>query len=419
QWVAGKIDGALELDGVDDCVDCGNDLSLDITGEMTIAAWIYPTGGGSSNFPRIVDKSNGTGGAAPGYKIYLRAAENYVVTLSAGGTYLNSTSSASLNAWNYVAFIITPSQWRSYLNGTWEEYAVTLPSSSTNPLFIGNSPAGARHFNGSIDEVRIYNRALTQEEIQKAMRGAPPGLASNPKPDDGAIDVPRDVTLSWTPGEFAPPVNGHKVYLSDNFNDVNDGIGGIAQDANSYTRPQRLDFGTTYYWRVDEVNGPPDYTVYQGDIWQFTCEPFSRPIENVVAAASSSDISKGPENTVNGSGLDDSGLLHDKVGDDTMWLSDVTGSQPAWIEFQFDKVYKLHEMWVWNSNESLEQVIGFGFKDVSIEYSVNGTDYTTLGTTHEFARAPGVPGYAHNTTVDFGGVGAKYVRLTANSNWDG
>ncbi len=102
-----------------------------------------------------------------------------------------------------------------------------------------------------------------------------------------------------------------------------------------------------------------------------------------------------------------------------MWLSGIAGPQPTWIEFQFDKVYKMHELWVWNSNEFLEPMIGFGFKDVTIEYSVNGTDYTTLGTTHEFARAPGTPDYAHNTTVDFGGVGAKYVRLTANSNWGG
>jgi len=67
----------------------------------------------------------------------------------------------------------------------------------------------------------------------------------------------------------------------------------------------------------------------------------------------------------------------------------------------------------------LELVIGFGFKDVTIEYSTNGTDYTTLGTTHQFAQAPGMPDYAHNTTIDMGGVPAKYVRLTANSNWRG
>ncbi|GAI43669.1 unnamed protein product, partial [marine sediment metagenome] len=98
-----------------------------------------------------------------------------------------------------------------------------------------------------------------------------------------------------------------------------------------------------------------------------------------------------------------------------MWLS---GGEPnAWIEYELDKVYKLHEMWVWNSNQPVESTIGFGVKDVTIEYSTNGTNYTTLGTTAEFARAPGAVGYAHNTTVDFGSAAAKYVRLTTNSNW--
>jgi hypothetical protein len=76
-------------------------------------------------------------------------------------------------------------------------------------------------------------------------------------------------------------------------------------------------------------------------------------------------------------------------------------------------------MWVWNSNQTVESFLGFGFKDVAIDYSTNGTDYMTLGTTVEFAQAPGTAGYAHDTTIDFAGVGAKYVRLTANSNWGG
>jgi hypothetical protein len=248
---------------------------------------------------------------------------------------------------------------------------------------------------------------------------APPGQAKEPSPANEATDVPRDVVLGWKPGIFAPPVNGHKVYLGENFNDVNDGIGGITQSADSYTPPQLLDWGTTYYWRIDEVNGAPDYTVHPGGVWSFTTEPFAYAVENIITTASSSSLAKGPENAINGSGLDESGLLHGKDGDDNMWLSDIAGPQPTWIEFEFDNVYKLHELWVWNSNEFLEPMVGFGFKDVTIEYSVNGTDYTTLGTTHEFARAPGAADYAHNTTVDFGGVGAKYVRLTANSNWGG
>jgi len=273
-------------------------------------------------------------------------------------------------------------------------------------------------FAGLIDEFRLYNRALTSDEIQTLMKGQP-GPAISPTPADTATDVPRDVVLSWTPGEYAAPINGHKVYFSENFDDVNNGIGGITQDASSYAPALRLDLGTTYYWRVDEVNAPPDSTVFKGNIWSFTTEPIGYAIDNVTATASSQDNSNlGPENTINGSGLDESGLLHDNQTE-SMWLSNQDGAQPTWIEFQFDRLYELHEMWVWNSNGVLEKSVGFGVKDVSIEYSADGVEYATLGTTHEFAQATSDPGYKHNTTVDFGGVAAKSVRLTVKSNWGG
>jgi len=244
-----------------------------------------------------------------------------------------------------------------------------------------------------------------------------PGTAYAPIPANGATDVPRDAVLSWTAGGIASPVNGHKLYFSENIDDVRNGIGEITLTPSSYVVPQRLEFATTYYWRVDEIT--PDGTVFDGSLWSFTTELFAYPIQNVTATASSSAVDKGPENAVNGSGLDSTGLLHGNQSTGSMWLSDIAGPQPAWILFEFDNVYKLHEMWVWNSNESLEPVIGLGFKDVVIEYSGDGVDFVTLGTTHEFARGTGSASYANNTTIDMGGVGAKFVRLTANSNWEG
>ena len=100
-----------------------------------------------------------------------------------------------------------------------------------------------------------------------------------------------------------------------------------------------------------------------------------------------------------------------------MWLS--SGAQPNWIQYQFDKVYKLYDLKVWNSNQLIESFLGFGAKDVTIEYSTDGTTWTALANVPQFARAPGLPGYAANTTVSFGGVMAKYVKLTINSNWGG
>ncbi|UCC98675.1 MAG: hypothetical protein JSW66_02025, partial [Phycisphaerales bacterium] len=164
------------------------------------------------------------------------------------------------------------------------------------------------------------------------------GAASNPSPAEDAMDVPRDVVLSWTPGEFTPAVNGHIVYFSESYNDVNDGIGGITQDANNYA-PERLDFDKTYYWRVDEIGDAPDYAVYSGDVWRFTVEPFSYPLENITATASSqSSANEGPENTINGSGLG-ADALHSTERND-MWLSG-PGAELAWIQYEFDAVYRL------------------------------------------------------------------------------
>ncbi len=246
------------------------------------------------------------------------------------------------------------------------------------------------------------------------------GPATFPSPHDGQTDVLREVVLSWNPGPYATPINGHKVYLSESFDDVNDGIGAITQSATSYTPPQRLDFNTTYYWRVDEVNNVNPDSPWIGSVWSFTTELFTYPVDgnNITATASSTSPGQdmGPENTINGSGLDVNDLHSTEATD--MWLSDEEEEpNKAWIEYELDKAHKLYEMWVWNRNGAMESVIGFGFKDVTIEYSTNGTDYTTLGTTHEFVRASSAADYAHNTTVDFGGTAAKYVRLTANSNW--
>ena len=274
-------------------------------------------------------------------------------------------------------------------------------------------------FHGRIDDVALFSRALTTEEVQEVMMGIPPGIATTPSPSNRVTDVPRDVVLSWTPGEFAPPVNGHVVYLSKNLDDVKNSLGGVKLSAASYAPPQRLDLETTYYWRVDEVNAPPDSTVFRGELWSFTTEPVGYPIPgaNITATASSSNSNvEDANNTINGSGLDANGL-HSMQGAD-MWLSD-SEPQGAWIQYEFDRLYRLHEMWVWNSNQMVETTIGFGFRAVTVEYSTDGTNWTALAGVPEFTQAPGKDGYAHNTTVDLGGVMAKYVKLTANSNWGG
>jgi len=247
-------------------------------------------------------------------------------------------------------------------------------------------------------------------------------IAREPNPDKMATDVPRDVVLSWTPGEFA---DKHDVYFGASFDDVNNAdksdprgvLASEGQIATTYDPPGRLEFDQTYYWRIDEVNAPPDSSIFKGEIWSFTVESLAYPIpsESIIATASSqASDNEGPEKTIDGSGMDENDLH--SIVPDTMWIS--TGGDPgsAWIQYQFDKPYKLHEMFVWNYNGST--ILSFyGLKDVTIEFSTDASSWTPLDNVPEFAQASGGDGYASDIVVPFDGAAAKYVRITGNSNW--
>jgi hypothetical protein len=241
-------------------------------------------------------------------------------------------------------------------------------------------------------------------------------------PAPNTTDVPCDVVLSWTSPDF---VDSHDLYFGTSFDDVNnatrdDPCGVLVSEGQletAYDPEGLLEFGQTYYWRVDSIDvviGSLEPVIYRGPVLKFTTEAFAYPITtNIIATASSSQPGMGPANTVNGSGLDKNDG-HSTDGN-AMWLS--TNAKPHWIQFEFDKVYALHELWVWNSNQLVEPILGFGAKTVKIEYSVDDTTWTTLDGVPEFARASGEPGYKPNTTVSFGGVLAKYVKLSIEANW--
>ena len=119
-------------------------------------------------------------------------------------------------------------------------------------------------------------------------------MAYYPKPEDGAEDVPRTVTLSWWPGLWARDVNGHEVYFgtdeaaveaADRFDLSGIFRGAQDRDVNSYTPPEcPLDHAKTYYWRIDEVNesyaGPPAAAPdangrWKGEVWSFEVTGFA------------------------------------------------------------------------------------------------------------------------------------------------
>ncbi|MHC4519184.1 MAG: sugar-binding protein, partial [Planctomycetota bacterium] len=244
--------------------------------------------------------------------------------------------------------------------------------------------------------------------------------AAEPSPADGAVDVPRDVALGWKAGEFA---NTHDVYFGTVFDDVNaasrsnplDVLLSEGQSETTYTPDNVLEFGQTYYWRIDEVNGAPDNTIFKGEVWSFTAEPFGIPIEDIVVSTNSTnDGISVPEKMIDGSGLNANDEHSTNAPD--MWLGVPAGADPVYVRFDFDKVYKLHELLVWNYNVQFELVLGFGFKDVTVEYTENGTDWTALGDV-QFAQATAKADYMANTAVALNGVAASGLRLTVNSGY--
>jgi hypothetical protein len=299
----------------------------------------------------------------------------------------------------------------------WTEFSVTTPvmTAAVDPAsltFHIGYEVGADFW---VDGARFYEGDYVPPAFKPVLE------AGDPSPADGAVNVPQDVILSWTAGPLAA---AHDVYFGTSFDDVNDAptmntmdlLVSNDQPGTTYDPEGLLEFGKTYYWRIDEVNAPPDSTVFKGLVWSFTVESFAYPITNVTAVASSENTpDMGAGKTVDGSGLD--GDLH-SVEPTDMWLSNVIGEQPTWIQYQFDKSYNLGEMWIWNSNQLLEPVIGFGVKDVTIEISEDGENWTAVGD-FEIPRAAGQPDAAHDATVDLTGAIAEFVRLTVNSGWGG
>jgi len=409
-YVAGQFKQAIEVDGSSSHVTVphSDDLSFGPSDAYSVVAWIYPTRL-PGNWAGVVTKGRDSG---DWYGIWINGGNNWVFGHD-GNNHIGSGVVA--DTWTHVALTYDNGEKKIYLNGELDnETTSSMNATGAGDIAIGAALGVTEFFPGWIDEVGIFNHSLTPEEVLEAMllSATDDKLAGDPLPEDAATDVPRDSVVAWTPGQFAVK---HDVHFGTVWADVNDAQALVSQGQNANTfDPGRLAFGQTYFWRVDEVNGAPDNTVFKGSVWEFTVEPFSFPIANVTATASSAHgANTGPEKTIDGSGLNAQDQ-HSTLATD-MWLS-TAGASP-WIQYEFDKTYKLHEMWVWNQNQLVEAFIGFGAKDVTVETSVDGTEWSVLEDATQFAQATGAEDYTANTIVDFNGAVAKLVRITINAGW--
>ena len=290
-WVAGWSGNALEFEGSSSYVDCGNDEVLNVS-IFSVSFWcnIPNTQGWNHIISRGSHGAWGTPGSVNWGVMMYDAQETILFETYDDTTWAGITTDTTTGDWHHIVATYDGDTMQLYHDGTLTATTAAgmLPDQSRSLLFGARSDAGSAggFFNGSVDEVGFFNSVLSPEDIETIMSDGlavvtVQPLARRPVPQDGAIHEDTWVTLTWNPGDFAV---SHDVYLGDNFDEVNSGT----HDSETFRGNQTLDAlffvagfpgnpypdglvpGTTYYWRIDEVNDAEPNSPWKGNVWSFT-----------------------------------------------------------------------------------------------------------------------------------------------------
>jgi hypothetical protein len=273
QWVTGYDGSALELDGSDDYVDFGSPADLPSgLSARSMCAWAR------------ADSVAGGYGWIAAYGLGATSQAMFIGRLGSdligggyGGDDLFEYGFWEVGVWHHICLTYDGTMARLYADGT-----EVVSEAKTWDLVLSRAHIGrqvnnaAEFWNGLVDDVRVYNKVLTQDEVKQAMRGDPL-LAWDPKPANGSTpDIDEATPLSWSPGDKA---SEHDVYLGtdedavENADTSTPDIYRGRQSGTSYTPPEGVEWGGgPYYWRIDESNA--DATVSKGRIWSFSVADF-------------------------------------------------------------------------------------------------------------------------------------------------
>ncbi|MBP7051293.1 MAG: LamG domain-containing protein [Phycisphaerae bacterium] len=264
--------GALAFDGLDDRVE----VPQVITGDLTLMAWMKTSTPG----PEGTTGREGNGllwsdhaGGGDHFTVAVVGTKLAFETGPGGNPTTFSNRDVVTGEWVHVAVtrLDSSSEVEVLVNGTVDATGTHSGDNNvgSNPLIeIGANTLDSRYFTGLIDEVRAYNRVLTQVEIVNAMRGNLK-LAWNPSPAiNQIVDLRYDQPLSWSAGDGAAQ---HDVYFGTDKAAVQTataettGIYKGRQTETTYDLAESLAWDTVYFWRVDEI--AQDRTVTAGNVW--------------------------------------------------------------------------------------------------------------------------------------------------------
>jgi len=256
-WVTtGKFNNALSFNGTNAWATVPDSNTLDLTTGMTIEAWVRPSTSGGTNWQTAVVKEQ-TGNLAYGIYENTNQGKPEAEVFVGGATHaVNGTSALPAGTWSHLAATYDGSTIKLYVNGAVVSQVAASGSiiTSTAPLRIGGNNIWGERFTGLIDEVRVYNRALTAGEIQGDMVRSitpdttPPTVtAKTPANNSAGINVGSSVTATFSElmntGSFAGNFT-----LKDAANNVVPTT--VTYDSSTSTAsltPQNaLQYGTTY-----------------------------------------------------------------------------------------------------------------------------------------------------------------------------
>ena len=295
-WVdsAPNFGKAIYFDGTDPTpywIDCGRWNPSEEKGEISVTCWIK-WGGNNGTWQGIVGKRDGWDEVSTMWYLEIYGPNASIKFSSRGEAILDVGFGQEVpeEEWIHIGVSFDGTDIYLYVDGEEAEKEIQVNGvadesakfsfgpNTDGTITIGcDNRGGANAFFGTIDEVRLFDTALKQDEIADVMFdvGTPPGLARAPKPKDAKTEVPRDMVLSWRGGLSA---DTHNLYFGTDFNDVNEASPDDPRDVlidqgmteTSYDPLGLLEFEKTYYWRVDEVNDSDPNSPWRGNVWSFT-----------------------------------------------------------------------------------------------------------------------------------------------------
>ena len=218
-WTSGRYSYGLAFNGSSARVNVQDAPSLDLTSAMTLEAWVKPTTV-TSSWRDVIYKGNDN------YYLMATSSPGGTARPVGGATIAGvhqeafGTVAITANTFTHLATTYDGSAVRLFVNGTQvaSKAATGSIATSTNQLQIGGDSIYGQYFAGTIDEVRIYNTALTQAQIQADMN-SPIGSGSS---DTQAPTAPTGVTatgvtsseidVTWTPSTDDVGVAGYRVF---------------------------------------------------------------------------------------------------------------------------------------------------------------------------------------------------------------